>query len=318
MLQWTGIPTCVGFGSTKTLVKLANHIGKTAERKPGSYPARHARVCNLGGPANVERDELLAATAVGEVWGVGRRIGAQLVDAGVKTVLDLTRLDPATVRQRFSVVLEKAVRELQGIPCIGLDDAPAPKQQIMCSRSFGKAVLHIEDLVEAVTEFASRAAEKLRSQESAAGAVMVFIRTSPFRAQDAQYSGSCTVPMVRPTGDSNLIVGSAIKGLRSIYRQGFRYAKCGIMLVELQSQNLAQGELDLFGGHMDSEEPELDQRDRTKLMSAMDKVNARYGRGSLLVASAGLGADRRAWSMKQERRTPRYTTCWEEMPIARA
>ncbi|MDI4635837.1 Y-family DNA polymerase [Pelomonas sp. V22] len=318
VLRWTGIPTCVGFGPTKTLAKLANHIGKTAERKPGSYPSRFARVCNLGELAKEGLDELLAATAVGEVWGVGRRIGAQLVDAGVKTVLDLARLDPATVRNRFSVVLEKTVRELQGIQCIGLDDAPAAKQQIMCSRSFGKPVTRIDDLVEAVTEFASRAAEKLRGQESAAGALMVFIRTSPFRAQDAQYSSSVTVPLARPTGDSNLLVASAVRGLRAIYREGFRYAKAGVMLVDLQPQELAQGELDLFGGHMVGEEPKREARDRTKLMAAMDAVNQRYGRGSLLVGSAGLAADRRAWSMKQDRRTPRYTTCWEEMPIARA
>lgn len=318
MLQWTGIPTCVGFGATKTLAKLANYIGKTAERKPGSYPAQVARVCNLGGLAKDELDGLLGATALTEVWGVGRRIGAQLIEDGIKTVLDLTRLDAATVRRRFSVVLEKTVRELQGISCISLDDAPANKQQIMCSRSFGRPVLHIDDLIEAVTEFGSRAAEKLRAQSSAAGAITVFIRTSPFRANDTQHSASITVPLVRPTGDTNLLVSAAVKGLQSIYREGFRYAKCGVMLVELQSDDLAQGELDLFGGHMDDEDPQPEQRDRSKLMSAMDRVNARYGRGSLLVASAGLEADRRAWSMKQDRRTPRYTTNWDEMPIARA
>ncbi|MBC7379585.1 MAG: Y-family DNA polymerase [Burkholderiaceae bacterium] len=318
VLQWTGIPTCVGFGATKTLAKLANHIGKTAERKPGSYPAQVARVCNLGGMPKDELEGLFAATAVNEVWGVGKRIGAQLIEGGIKTVLDLTRLDAATVRRRFSVVLEKTVRELQGIPCISLDDVPANKQQIMCSRSFGRPVLHINDLTEAVTEFASRAAEKLRAQASAAGAITVFIRTSPFRANDMQHSASITVPLVRPTGDTNLLVSAAVKGLKSVYREGFRYAKCGVMLVELQPDDLAQGELDLFGGHMDDEAPEPATRDRSKLMTAMDEVNARYGRGSLLVASAGLGAERRAWSMKQDRRTPRYTTNWDEMPIARA
>jgi DNA polymerase V len=325
VLQWVGLPTCVGIGPTKTLAKLANHIGKSAERKPGSYPVALAQVCHLGLMSKSELEAILAATAVGEVWGVGRRIGAQLVEAGVKTVLDLVRLDPVTVRRRFSVVLEKTVRELQGMECIELDDAPSPKLQIMVSRSFGHAVTRGVDLATAITEFASRAAEKLRNQQSSAGAVVVFIRTSPFRADDLQYSGSTTVPLVRPTADSAELVASALTGLRHIYRKGYRYAKAGVMLVELQSQCLQQFELDWDG--QDAELPvsgamhlvnAVLPRDRTQLMTAMDEVNRRYGRGSLQLASAGVGAAPRSWSMKQERKTPRYTTEWDEMPIARA
>jgi DNA polymerase V len=327
VLQWVGLPTCVGIGPTKTLAKLANHIGKSAERKPGSYPAALAQVCNLGAMGKSELDAILAATAVDEVWGVGRRIGAQLVDAGAKTVLDLVRLDPVTVRRRFSVVLEKTVRELQGMECIELDDAPPPKQQIMVSRSFGYAVTRGFDLATAITEFTSRAAEKLRHQQSSAGAVVVFIRTSPFRSDDLQYSGSTTVPLVRPTADSAELVAAALTGLRRIYRKGYRYAKAGVMLVELQSHYLEQFELD-----WDDQEVELPvtdsgashlvntvpPRNRTLLMTAMDEVNRRYGRGSLQLASAGAGGAPRSWSMKQERKTPRYTTEWDEMPIARA
>lgn len=145
--EWTGIPCGVGLGPTKTLAKLANHIAKTAERKPGSYPTELAQVCHLGAMTKAELERVMAATEVGEVWGVGPRIGAQLVSAGVKTALDLVRLDPMTVRRRFSVVLEKTVRELQGTPCIALDDAPPPKQQIMCSRSFGRPITRGFDLV---------------------------------------------------------------------------------------------------------------------------------------------------------------------------
>ena len=144
----------------------------------------------------------MAATEVGEVWGVGRKIGAQLQEAGIKTVLDLKRLDPAMVRHRWSVVLERTVRELQGTACIGFDDEPAPKQEIACTRSFGHSVLELRELQEAVTEFASRASEKLRKQDGHAGQVLVFIRTSPFRVQDKQYSRSMVVPLRRPTADS--------------------------------------------------------------------------------------------------------------------
>ncbi len=313
VLQWTGLPTCVGFGPTKTLAKLANHIAKTAERKPGHYPDALARVCHLGMLAEAERQDLMTRTAVGEVWGVGPRIGTQLVEAGVKTVLDLARLDPASVRRKFSVVLEKTVLELRGISCLGFDDMPQPKQQIMCSRSFGKPVLELAGLIEAVSEFGGRAAEKLRQQQSVAGAVHVFIRTSPFRKDDRQYGGSVTVPLVRPTADTAALVSSAVAGMRAIFKPGYRYAKTGVMLVELQPAGLGQGELELG----EPREPGEPRSDRGGLMAAVDSVNRRYGRGAIGLASAGLAGDRRGFSMRQERRTPGYTTDWLEMPIAR-
>lgn len=308
VLTWTGLPTCVGFGATKTLAKLANHVAKTAERRPGVYPRTLAQVCDFGRLSNDQLDAVLGATEVGEVWGVGRRIGAKLVDAGVRTVLDLKRADPAALRRSFSVLLEKTVRELRGTQCIGLDDQPQPKQQIMVSRSFGQGVVRIEDLNEAVSTFAARAAEKLRKDGSAAGAVLVFIRTSPFKPNDAQYSGSITVPMARPTSDTGRIVQAACDGLRRVFRSGFRYAKAGVMLVDLEGAGQPQGELDLEPGVID----------RSRLMAVVDGVNQRFGRGSLAVASAGTVGPARRWGMKQERRTPDYTTSWRDVPIARA
>ena len=310
ILQWIGIPCGIGIGPSKTLAKLANHIAKTAERKPGSYPDRHAQVCNLGAVSLSELDGLMAATEVGEVWGVGRKIGAQLLEVGIKTVLDLKRLDPALVRHRWSVVQERTVRELNGTACIGFDDQPAPKQEIACTRSFGHAVLELSELQEAVTDFASRASEKLRKQEGHAGQVLVFIRTSPFRVQDKQYSRSMVVPLRRPTADSRAVTQAALTGLQAIYQAGFRYAKAGVMLLDLSDAAVEQGELAV--------EDEDAGCDPSRLMQALDAVNGRYGRGALLVASAGLEGNHRTWSMKQERRTPGYTTRWEELAIARA
>jgi DNA polymerase V len=169
VLMETGLPTSVGFGPTKTHAKLANHIAKTADRKPGSYTGHLAQVCNLGGLSEADRLQAFAATEVGNVWGVGRRIGARLVEGGVRTVLDLVRCDVATLRKQFSVVLEKTVLELRGTSCLSMDEAPAAKQQILVSRSFGKAVTDVAGIVEAVSEFASRAAESLRLREGAAG-----------------------------------------------------------------------------------------------------------------------------------------------------
>ena len=310
ILQWTGIPCGIGIGPTKTLAKLANFIAKTAERKPGSYPEQHAQVCNLGALAEQELSCLLANTQVGEVWGVGRRIGTQLQGAGIQTVLDLKRLDPATVRQRWSVVLERTVRELQGMPCIGFDDEPAAKQAIACTRSFGQPVTERKDLQQAITEFATRAAEKLRRQNSHTSQVLSFIRTSPFRAQDAQYSRSIVMPLRRPTNDSTEIVQAALSGLQALYRSGYRYAKAGVMLMDLSPAEHCQHELAL--------EQDTQNSDRQKLMLALDAINCRYGRGTLQLASAGLQGNDRVWSMRQERRTPGYTTRWADLAVVRA
>ena len=312
ILQWTGIPCGIGMGRTKTLAKLANHIAKTAERRPGVYPGHLAQVCNLEVLSADERQRVFEATEVGEVWGIGRRISKQLTDGGIKTVQDLVRMDVATIRKGWSVVLERTVRELQGTPCIGLDDAPAPKKEIASTRSFGHAVTELSDLTQAVTEFASRAAEKVRKQHSLASEVMVFIRTSPFR-KDPQYSRSIVVPLRRPTTDTGAIVQATVLGLRAIYCQGFKYVKAGVMLLDLQPDSIIQGELDLGGD--DSLE---NTADKARLMSALDAINKRYGRGTMKIASAGLDGDRRVWSMRQERRTPAYTTNWADIPIARA
>jgi DNA polymerase V len=308
ILQWVGIPCCIGIGPTKTLAKLANHVAKTAERKPGVYPDKLAQVCNFGELTGEEFAKVLAATPVNEIWGVGRRITAQLNEGGIQTALDLVRLDTATIRSRWSVVLERTVRELQGTPCIDLEDAPAAKKEIACTRSFGHPVTALTDLNEAVSHFATRAAEKLRKQGSAAHQLICFVRTSPFR-KDPQYSGSISVPLRRPTSDTGALVSAAVAGMRAIYRPGFNYAKAGVMLVDLQPDTVNQGELDLQG----DEAP-----DRSKLMTTLDGLNRRFGQGAVLMASAGLAGDRRAWVMKQERRTPAYTTCWKDLAVARA
>jgi DNA polymerase V len=308
ILQWVGIPCGIGIAPTKTLAKLGNQVAKDAERKPGAYPPALAGVCNLAALAPAELDEVMAMTDLSEVWGIGPRIGAQLKADGLKTVLDVKRMDLGTVRRGWSVALERTVRELQGLACIGFEDAPPARQEIASTRSFGRAVTGLADLIEAVTEFSSRAAEKLRRQEGVTCQVLVFLRTSPFRTNDKQYSRSMVVPLRRPTSDSASIVQAAIQGLNLIYRPGFNYAKAGIMLLDLRPKGVAQHELDL------GDRP----TDRRAVMGALDRINDRYGRGTLMLASAGNRGVRRNWVMKQERRTPRYTTHWDEMAIARA
>ncbi len=308
ILRWTGIPTCIGIGPTKTLAKLANHVAKTAERRPGSYPAHLAQVCNLGLLTPQELDQLMSITKAGDVWGVGPRIGRQLEEAGVQSVLDLIRLDPAAVRRRWSVVLERTIRELQGTSCIAVEDLPAMKQEIACTRSFGKPVTELWELEEAVTAFVSRAAEKLRKQGSHAGRVLTFIRTSPFRAEK-QFSKSIVVPLRRPSADTLVIAEAALMGLRRIFQPGYKLAKAGVMLLELQPAGLLQYELDIDMGP---------GKDNSRLMGAMDSLNRRFGRGAVVLGSGKSDERPRNWTMKQERRTPRYTTRLEEVPVVSA
>jgi DNA polymerase V len=308
ILQWVGIPCGIGIGQTKTLAKLANHVAKTAERKPGSYPAALARVAHLGALSEPEQEQVLEATPLNEIWGIGPKIAARLQADGLRTALDIRRMDPAVARRRWSVMVERTVREMQGTPCIDLEHEPAPKQEIACTRSFGRPVTTLEDLTEAVSEFASRAAQKLRQQDGKASEVLTFIRTSPFRANDAQYSRSVISPLRSPTADTALITQAALQGLGRIFRPGFNYAKAGVMLLGLQDRGIEQQELALDPAPVG----------REKLMKALDALNERYGRATVLLASSGLRKERRNWVMKQERRTPRYTTHWEEMVVVRA
>ena len=316
VLQCTGLPCSVGFGPTKTLAKLANHVAKMAERKPGSYDARFAQVCHLGAVSPRVLRAVFQATDVGHVWGVGRRTAARLGEGGIRTVLDLVDADVATLRRQFSVVLEKTVLELRGTPCSDVDHEPAAQQQMMCSRSFGSPVTALPGLVEVVSQFASRVAEKARQQQLAAAAVHVFAATSPFRSNDRQHSPSATVPLLRPSADTRVIVGTAVRAIEALYRPGFNYAKAGVMLLDLQPPGPAQGELDLFGRADDRPDPTA--AEPTRLMEAVDALNRRFGRGAVTVASARHQARNGPHAGRQERRSPRYTTRLDEIVTARA
>ena len=267
-----------------------------------------------------ELETVLASTDVGTIWGVGRKIGAKLREAGISSVLDFVRADAAMIRSQFSVMLEKTLLELRGITCLDMsdiEDAPAAKQQILVSRSFGKAITDPTAIIEAVSEFASRAAERLRHQESTAGAVGVFFMTSPFRPHDRPHSVNVTTPMVRPTSDSRLLVQTAVDAAKTEFRNGFNYVKAGVILGDLRPASQHQGELDLYAHGGQDALP----TDRSALMDAMDVLNRRFGRDSVRIGSSTLAshdADVRSWATRQERRSPRYTTRWEEMPVVKS
>jgi DNA polymerase V len=310
MKRWIGVSCGIGYGPTKTLAKFANHVAKEAARKPNDpYPPELGGVCDLAALPASDVEALFAATGVRDVWGIGPRLSAQLQADGITTVLQLVRMDAAVARRRWSVIVERTVRELQGQPCIGFEDTPPPRQEVSCTRAFGDPVSALPTLVEAVSEYASRAAFKLREDGSHAAQVLTFVHTNPFRKWERQYSRSATVPLRRPTADTAPIVRAAVQGLRAVYAEGFSFHKAGVILLDLCPSSRQQGELAL----QDDAQPR-----QGRLALAVDSLNDRYGRGTVQAASAGLGGDARSWTMKQEWLTPQYTTNWDHVPTARA
>lgn len=295
ILKWTGLPVCVGIGSTKTLSKLANHCAK-------KRPVFNS-VCNFNSMLPAELDDLLSQVEVGEVWGVGRKLAPKLQALGLNTVLDLKRANPERLRQQFSVVMEKTTRELNGTVCIELEEISPAKKQIISSRSFSYAVRDYNSLSESITLYMSRAAEKLRRQHSFAGSVHVYIRTSPFKPDDPFYSNAMTVPMPSPTDDTRRLVNVALWALKQIYKPNYNYAKAGVMLSEIGSIEGVQ--TDLF-----STQPSPKS---SALMAAMDCINRKMGKESIKLASEGF---KRPWKMKQGSKSNSYTTRWSEIPIA--
>lgn len=279
----------IGFSTTKTLAKLANHAAK-------KYPA-------TGGVVDLtsltRQQKLMAITDVSEVWGVGGRTCKRLKAMGIETVRDLSRASPTTIRKEFSVVMERTVLELNGESCLAMEDTPPPKQQIVCSKSFGERVLILDDMQHAICTYAARAAEKLREQGSRCRHVTVFIATSRY-ADEPQYGTTASAMCIYPTCDTRDIVELAMRALAGIWREGFRYAKAGIMLSDFYQGGTVQ--LDMFS----------EQQPRAcaeKLMETIDRIN-RSGRGQIYFA--GQGRDN-AWQMKRDMLSPRYTTCFAEL-----
>ena len=292
--QWTGLPVCVGVGPTKTLAKFANHLAKKNPEFDG--------VCDLHVIPRPERVRWMSRIEVGEVWGVGGRIARRLEVMGIHTVLDLRNASPKEMRRHFGVVMERTCNELRGISCLALDDIAQPKQQIMSSRSFGRPVETIEELRESLASYLSRAAEKLRKQQSVSAAVYVFIQTNRFN-KDEQYNAGLTVPMPEPTDDTLTLTAAALAGLKVIYRLGYRYKKAGVMLTLLSDKQARQASI--FDNLV------VTQRS-TKLMAALDTINRDHGHG---MVRSGVSGFTQRWAMRHENRSPRYTTRWDELPV---
>ncbi len=294
--QWIGVPVCVGIAATKTLAKLANHVAK-------KQLLFHS-VCNFQTLSPADLDALLAGIDVGEVWGIGRKLAPRLHAGGIQTVQQLRDFDVARLRAQFGVTMERTVRELRGDMCLTLDHMTPAKQQIISSRSFGRYVTALPELEQAVSSYTSRAAEKLRKQQSVAATLHVYIRTNPHKTDAPHYQQGFTIGLRHATSDSRRLVSAALVGLRFIYREGFQYQKAGIVLSDIAPAGKHQG--NLF-----TEESAAPG----KLMATLDKINARMGKDTLKLASDGIAQE---WKMKTGNKSPAYTTRWDELPCVRA
>lgn len=291
VLRCTGIPVGVGIARTKTLAKLANHTAKRLQAQTGGV----VDICDT-----FKRDWVLRNTDVSEVWGVGRRMKAHLDAMGIKTAMDLAKADPWTLRKKFSVVIEKTARELAGTSCLELDEPNPPKQEICCSRAFGQRMTELPAIKEAVATYMMRASEKLRAQHSLCKKIRVSIRTGMFNPTEAQYANGVVVDLPYPTDDVRLLTKTATEAVERVFRPGYRYSKAEVMLL-----NLCQpGEYtdDLFA----STQP----TDSTKVMSVLDEINNRWGRGTLRVASVPSSPE---WAMRRSLMSQSYTTKLDQL-----
>jgi DNA polymerase V len=288
--QWSGLPVSIGIGSTKTLSKLANHIAK----KNPSFKG----VCNLNVMDKDTLETWMSHFPVSDVWGVGRSLAPKLNQLGIISVLDLKHADPDYIRQQFSIVLEKTVRELNGVMCIELKDIEEPNKEIIVSRSFGRRVRNKQELIEAVTSYTSRAAERMRKQESVATSLYIYIRTSP-HDDKKQYTNGVNIPLFQPSDDSMVLTNAALLGLDYIYREGFDYQKAGITLCNLTSKHKMQG--NLFSDTISNSR-----------MKIMDTINQRW-KGKLKLGSEGITKE---WEMKAQFKSKNYTTNWDQLIIA--
>lgn len=304
ILQYLGLPTCVGIGSTKTLAKLANHIAKKNPQFEGVFSWHAYRP--------QEQETWMANIEIGEVWGIGRKLSEQLKALGIQTVADFKNTDPSLIRQHFSVVLARTQAELHGISCLDLEslhefETEMRKAQIVCSRSFGSGVSNLDQLKEAVANHVSRAAEKLRAQNSHCSWITVFLQTNRFANPRTDYHYDGGIPLPFPTSDSRELTKAAFHILEKIVRPQHIYKKAGVIISKIsEKQNLQN---DLFN---------TSNRERSeKLMQTIDQLNQLYGSNTLSLASTH-HSSRSIWRMRSNRKSPHYTTDWEQIPLAKA
>jgi DNA polymerase V len=290
--QWTGIPVAVGFAPTKTLAKLANHLAKK----------RFNGVCSL--TTTGEQQKLFSELLIEEIWGIGRKISARLHTMGIHTIGDFLTMEPAFIRKEFNTPLLRTQRELQGMDCLPLEKITEPQKVILTSRSFGHNIRDLASLQEAVALFTSRCARRLRSQNSLCERVEVFLATNRFR-DEPQYSPIKGTTLTIPTASTATLLAVTKKLLEEIYHNNYKYKKAGVIFSGLLAGDTHQ--MSLFSDDWYTE------KEKT-LMTVIDKINKKLGDETIRYAATGI---KRPWGMLREKLSPKYTTDWNQLPVAK-
>lgn len=283
------MPVSVGIAPTKTLAKLANRLAKKTAKFNGT--------CLLDQPYKWEW--VLRRSKVTDVWGIGTKMAKRLHEYGIYSAWDLATANPSHVRRKTNVCIERTMRELQGEPCLELEEMPPAKKQIYCTRSFGKKADTIQPVLEALALYCARACEKLRQQNHLVLQIHVFFHTSPFESNFQ--SASDTIKLVCPTDDTRVVTAVVRELACKLYVPGYRYLKAGVGLIDLVDKKAYQ--FDLF------HQPQSTRADQ--LMFTLDKVNRLEGKGTLFLASQGVN---KPWYMRQKFTSPQYTTKWRDIP----
>ncbi len=291
---WTTIPTCVGIAETKTLAKLANAAAKKDARFEGVADLRDDAV----------RREVMDAFAVGDVWGVGGATARKLTDLGVHTAGALRDMPMKQARAVGTVVLERLVAELRGVPSDAVESVAPRRKGMAVTRSFGTPVWDFDRMMGALSQYALRAGEKLRMHGLVAGRLTAFFHTNRNRPDQPQYGGSRTVVLHPMSSDSFELIAAARRATEKAWRDGYAYTKAGILLDDL----LPEGERPrtLF---------EADTAKRDRLMGALDAINGKFGTWTAVTATQGF---KREWKLRSEMRSPAWTTKIADVPMVRA
>jgi DNA polymerase V len=294
--QGIGIPTCVGLASNKTLAKMANHIAKDKK-----IPLFHLQDSD---------DDHFKTYPVADIWGVGAKTAESLRASGIYTSFDLKFVDPRWMRQRFSVVGERIVRELNGIKCMNVDDDIDPKQSIRVSKSFTSPITNLAEMQQAVALYSEDLGVKIRANKTVTNSLWIYMRSSPYNNMFVTNSETITLPY--PTNDTNQFLLAAMPVVEKLFQKGVCYKKAGVMASNLIPENTAHRRIPtqttLF---QDSPtEQKHDPKKQKELHQSLDRLNQRYGKGTIHFAASGTT---RAFLKTPENRSPRYTTRWNEL-----
>ncbi|ATZ62970.1 Y-family DNA polymerase [Acinetobacter bereziniae] len=286
LLQWLGLPVCIGIGRSKTEAKIANHIAKKNKYLNG--------ICNLHEMDPCSKETLFQQIDVSEVWGVGRKHSKKLHSLNIKSVFDLAVADPAFIQSQFSVVMKRTVLELQGTACIELEEVAPDKKQIVSSRSFGQRVTDKDALSEAMSSYIQNAVKKLRRQNGLTGCVIAFAHSNPFDTKKPFYKASVSVSFPEPTDSAAQIIKSVLKKIDEVYKEGVEFKKCGVILTCIESKSRYVP--DLLADY------DAIQRNES-LQSVLEQVDEKFGKK--LAIGPCLLKDR-TWSMSREKLTQNY------------